>query len=192
MSIVTWSLFWLLGGYRCMSQDYERNVMNSKIDKAEIMMDQALYYKADSMFRNVLSSTKVLPGRLAYLFGKNSYHLGKYKQSINWLTKYIELKGVRGTYYEDARQVLKLAEDSFVGSRVDTLSERDDEVTPYNATIECDSDKVLCPVCKGSGVVVLKGNLGNVYKTCPYSGGEGYLSCDEYNKFIKGDLDVKN
>lgn len=127
---------------------------------------------------------------MAYYFGRNSYHLGKYKQSINWLNKYIQLKGTKGRYYEPAIQFLQFAEDEYL--KIQRKQAKQIEVDLENAEYDCGGlTKMLCPVCHGSGVVIHTGLFGEVYKTCPYSLGEGYLSCEDYNLFMRGDLEPK-
>ena len=52
-------------------------------------------------------------------------------------------------------------------------------------------EKILCPVCKGEGVVFKKGPFETLYQTCPYSEGKPYISCSDYNLFMKGELEPK-
>ena len=54
--------------------------------------------------------------------------------------------------------------------------------------IECPNDKKLCPICKGSSVMITKTNLGKIYRTCPFSDEKGFLTCDQYNNFLRGKL----
>ena len=90
---------------------------------------------------------------MAYLFGRNSYHLGKYKQSINWLNKYIQLKGTKGKYYEPAIQFLQYAEDEYL--RIQRSQSEQFKKDIASAEYDCGGlEKMLCPVCHGSGVVV--------------------------------------
>ena len=137
-----------------------------------------------------MQNMTTLPSNLAYYFGKNSYHLGKYKQSINWLNKYIQLKGARGRFYEDAVRILQLSEDEYL--KVER--EKSDEMRSSLSSGEYDCgglEKMICPVCKGEGVLIKQGPFENLYKTCPYSAGEPYLTCEEYNLFMKGELEPK-
>ena len=55
------------------------------------LMEGGKYEEADRIFKRVLRNMEVLPAEISYYFGKNSYFLNQYKQSINWLNKYIEL-----------------------------------------------------------------------------------------------------
>ena len=79
-------------------------------------------------------------------------------------------------YYEPAIQYLQYAEDEYLKIQRSQAEqfEKDLETAEY----DCGGlEKMLCPVCHGSGVVVQAGVFDEVYKTCPYSLGEGYLSC---------------
>src|SRR6185503_5385441 len=126
---------------------------------------------------------------LTYYFGKNSYHIGKYKQSVDWLTKYIQLKGTSGQFSTEAAEWLKKAEHALVDERK-SESENAAQVLSRDYVIDCGpSGKVMCPVCSGSTVVVKKNYLqGESYKTCPYCHQQGFLSCAEYNLLLRGQL----
>src|SRR5262245_26710719 len=76
--------------------------VNARLDSAVELMNLGEFEAADTKYRSVLANMKSIPSDLAYYFGKNSYHLEKYKQSVDWLTKYIQLKGTTGQFSEDA------------------------------------------------------------------------------------------
>ncbi|MEM6737964.1 MAG: hypothetical protein AAGC64_11795 [Bacteroidota bacterium] len=172
------------------SQIIRESELTRRMDKGAELMALGQYDSAQVLFQSVLQNMKKLPSEIAYYFGRNSYHLGKHKQSINWLNKYIQLKGTKGKYYEPAIQFLKFAEDEYL--RIQRKAAKQVEVDLENAIYDCGGlEKMLCPVCHGSGVVIHAGLFDEVYKTCPYSEGEGYLSCEEYNLFMRGDLEPK-
>lgn len=165
----------------------ERQI-TARLDSAVRLMDNGEYESADAKFRSVLASMKSIPSDLAFHFGKNSYHLKKYKQSIDWLTKYIQLKGTSGQYSEEASSWLKKAEEGLLQQR-QVASAKAVEVLSRDFTIDCGpSGKVLCPVCNGTTVVIKKDYLGEKYSACGYCGKSGYLSCEDYNKLIRGQL----
>lgn len=161
-----------------------------RMDAGEQKMKQGKYAEAQRDFIFIIENKKVLPSNLAYFFGRNSYHLKEYKQSINWLNKYIQLKGTKGIYYEEAVNFLDLAEEEYM-----KLHRQDTEemlAQMENEDYDCGGlDKMICPVCKGSGVIISSGPFDKIYKTCPYSLGESYLSCEEYNLFMRGELPPK-
>ncbi|WP_424961611.1 hypothetical protein [Ekhidna sp.] len=172
------------------SQIVRENELQKKIEDGANLMALGKYDSAQMLFQYVLQNMEKLPSEMAYFFGRNSFHLGKYKQSINWLNKYIQLKGTKGMYYEPAIQYLQYAEDEYL--RIQRSQAEQFEEDLESAEYDCGGlEKMLCPVCHGSGVVVQAGIFDEVYKTCPYSLGEGYLSCEEYNLFMRGDLEPK-
>jgi len=161
-----------------------------RMDKGAELMAIGQYDSAQVLFQSVLQNMPKLPSDMAYFFGRNSYHLGKYKQSINWLNKYIQLKGTKGRFYEPAIQYLQFAEDEYL--KIERKRAKQVSIDLESAEYDCGGlEKMLCPVCHGSGVVIEAGLFEESYKTCPYSLGEGYLSCEEFNLFMRGELDPK-
>lgn len=161
-----------------------------KMDLAVDLMEQGKYEEADETFLYVLKNMTALPSDLAYYFGRNSFHLAKYKQGINWLNKYIQLKGTQGRFYDDAVKYLQLSEEEYlkIARKRSEQLKADLSSEEYN----CGGlKKMICPVCKGEGVIVKRGAFDLIYKTCPYSAGEPYLTCEEYNQFMKGEMEPK-
>lgn len=159
-----------------------------KIDSAVTLSDEGHYDEADAKFRVILKSIRSVPSDLTFHFGKNSYFLGRYRQSIDWLNKYIQLKGTQGQYSEEAMDWLAKAETELLKQK-EVEAKRAAEVLSGDFYIDCGpSGKVMCPTCKGSAVIVRKNYFGEVYKTCPSCNKLGYLTCDDYNKLLKGKL----
>jgi hypothetical protein len=159
-----------------------------QLDSAIYLSDNERYVEADERFIYVMRNLRSIPSDLTYYFGKNSYHLKKYRQSIDWLNKYIQLKGTTGQYSTEAVEWLKKAEAKLVEEKA-TESLKAKEILARDFTIDCGpSGKVTCPICMGKTVLVKKNYLGESYKTCPYCNKHGYLTCDEYNKLVKGQL----
>lgn len=159
-----------------------------EMDSAVVLMDNGEYAAADKKFRYVLENVRSVPSDLTYLFGKNSFHLGLYKQSIDWLNKYIQLKGTNGQYSDDAIRWKKLAEDEFLKVKASD-TRKVVEVLSMDYDIDCGpTGKVVCPVCKGDHVVIKKGAFGDEYRTCPYCDEHGALTCEEYNQLLRGQL----
>ncbi|MBS1488350.1 MAG: hypothetical protein JST43_12250 [Bacteroidetes bacterium] len=167
--------------------DHARRV-TMKIDSAVRLSDEGHYQEADAQFRLILKSIRSVPTDLTYYFGKNSFFLGKYRQSIDWLNKYIQLKGTQGQYSEQAIEWLEKSEQELLKLKAQE-TKRAYEVLSGDYYIDCGATgKVVCPSCKGSGVIVKKNYFGDVYKSCPACEKRGYLTCDEYNKLLKGKL----
>ena len=64
------------------------------LKKSQQLIINENYLEADSILKEVINNVDSISSELTFLFGKNSFHLNKFKQSINWLNKYIELKGM--------------------------------------------------------------------------------------------------
>jgi hypothetical protein len=163
-----------------------------QMDSGVYYMDNGKYQLADEKFRLVMENLKSLPSELTYYFGKNSFYLLKFKQSIDWLNKYIQLKGTGGQHYADALAVLQRAEGEYVKEK-NTESKKAGELLSNNYEIDCGpSNKVSCPVCKGDHVIVKRGAFENSYQTCAYCDEHGMLTCVEYNQLLRGELKKKN
>lgn len=181
----------LLFPYILCAQIIRESELRYKMEQGASLMERGYYDSAQVLFKTVLQNMDKLPSDMAYYFGRNSYHLGKYKQSINWLNKYIQLKGSKGRYYELTIQYLQLSEEEYLKIQRERVSqvEKSFESSEY----DCDGlQKMLCPVCHGTGVIITTGLFEeSQYNTCPYSLGEGFLSCEEYNLFMRGELPPK-
>jgi hypothetical protein len=169
----------------------KRSDLLRQLDSGVYYMDNEQYLLADEKFRYVMDNMRSVPSDLTFYFGKNSYYLKKYKQSIDWINKYIQLKGTSGQHYEEAIDYMKRSEAEFVKVKA-TDSKKVGEVLSSNYDIDCGpSGKVSCPVCKGDHVITKRGVFGDEYKTCPYCNEHGLLSCEEYNKLLRGELHQK-
>lgn len=178
---------------RIQQMEQEKEVQHQRIaklqlDSAVYLMEQENYEGADVKFRYVLQNIRGVPSDLAYYFGKNSYYLKKYKQSIDWLNKYIQLKGTSGQFSEQAVALLRQAEQARLNEN-QMNTQQAAEILSQDYDIDCGpTGKVTCPVCAGSTVIVRKTYLGETYKTCQYCNKTGILSCEDYNKLVRGEL----
>lgn len=158
-----------------------------KMDAGVDLMKQGEFEKAEKEFLYVMRNLDAVPSDLVFYFGQNSYHLEKYKQSINWLNKYIQLKGTQGRFYEEATKYLQLAEDQYLKRSQEQAENVKKDFT--SGEYDCGGlSKMICPVCKGEGVIIKDGPFEKIYQTCPYSNGQPFLSCEEYNLFMRGEL----
>ena len=64
------------------------------------------------------------------------------------------------------------------------------ELYSYNY-IDCQNNRKVCPICKGTSVMIIETDVSKIYKTCPFSDNKGFLTCDEYNLFLRGKLKPK-
>ena len=175
--------------------DFQRMQDLQYLDLGIQHYENGQYEEADKLFRQVLEAVKVLPAEICYYFGANSYHLGKYKQSINWLNKYIELKGTSGRYFQECTQYLEKAENEYRQASASNRKSQDvydpGQEVDYTVMPKVDcgpSGLVVCPVCKGQTVIIKRSALGTVYRPCPWCDEHGNLTCDEYNLLLLGQL----
>ncbi|KYG84934.1 hypothetical protein AWW67_16970 [Roseivirga seohaensis] len=162
------------------------------IDTAVTYMNQEKYLEADKYFMVALDQITVLSADFCYYFGKNSFYLKYYSQSIDWLSKYLELKGSSGQYSEEAIALLDKSEKEFRANRSTGETVETNTKFFYLNTISCSGhESIICPVCKGDDIITTKDRLGdNLYKKCPYST-NGVLTCEEFNLLLQGKLKPK-
>src|SRR5688572_3156965 len=73
--------------YLRQEEQRKRAEVMRQLDSGVYYMDIGEYELADRKMRYVLENVKSVPSDLTFYFGKNSYHLNNYKQSIDWLNK---------------------------------------------------------------------------------------------------------
>lgn len=172
-------------------EQYRKSMLLRQYDSALLLMDEQRYADADLKFRQVLENIRSVPSDLTYHFGRNSFYLEKNKQAIDWLNKYIQLKGTNGQFYAQAVEIKKQAEARYLKEKTKE-SEKAAQVLSNDYDVDCGpSGKVTCPVCRGEHVIIKKGPFGNEYRTCGYCNDHGLLTCDEYNKLLRGELKPK-
>ncbi len=193
--ILASSLFWPGMGFTQEELTPVEEQLLTEIDSGVVYMNQGEFLKADSRFKELLSKTEIVPADLCFYFGKNSYHLKKYKQSIDWLGKYIELKGPSGQFFDQAVEYLDLAKTDWQASKATkgTTDQTKPSAAKQNQSLDCEKNPyVTCPVCEGSGVLIEQGRLGaSIYKTCPYSDQHGRMTCEDYKLYVTGQLTPK-
>jgi tetratricopeptide (TPR) repeat protein len=162
-----------------------------ELDSAKKLTDLGRYEEADELYRHVLTAVRSVPSDLAFYFGKNSYYLGQHRQAIDWLSKYIQLRGATGQFFDEANQIKKRAETAVLQTRKED-PKKSGALLSKNYDIDCGpSGMVTCPVCKGQTVVIRANHLGATYRACGYCNQTGTLSCADYNKLVRGELKPK-
>lgn len=178
-------------------EEYERSQKLKYLDLGISQYENGNYTEADESFRQVLETVKVLPAEICFYFGVNSFYLEKYKQSINWLNKYIALKGTSGQFFDESTRYLERAQEKYLlassGSEADIYEPGETVDYTVMPKIDCGpSGKVICPVCKGQTVIIKRSAMSLDYRTCPYCDNHGNLTCDEYNLLLLGELKPKS
>lgn len=174
--------------YRLLMEQRRRAELLRTLDSAVTLMEDGKYEAAEARMLYVLNNIRSVPSDLTFYFGKNSFYLKKYKQSVDWLSKYLQLKGTSGQFYNEALELLRKAE-SEVRNEQKKEVEKAKQILSTSYEIDCGpAGKVMCPICKGTTVLIKRGSFGNHYSTCPYCDKHGFLTCDEYNKLIRGEL----
>ena len=177
--------------YRMDQEQRQRAALMQTMDSAVVMMEKGEYAGAELRFIYVLNNIKSVPSDLTFYFGKNSHYLAKHKQSVDWLSKYIQLKGTNGQHYDEAVTMLKQSEAEVLKSRASDAAKAE-QVLSRSYDIDCGpSGKVICPVCDGSTVIIKKSAFGSEYKTCGFCDTHGQLTCDQYNKLLRGELEPR-
>jgi hypothetical protein len=177
--------------YKQESEQQRKSHLLMQMDSGVYLMENGLHQEAEKKFKLVLDNIKGVPSDLTFFFGKNSFYLGKFKQSIDWLNKYIQLKGTNGQFSKEAVSIKTQAEGEYLKEKSQEVKKAT-EILSVNYDIDCGpSGMVTCPVCKGDHVIVKKAPFGDEYKTCGYCNIHGLLTCEEYNKLIRGELQPK-
>lgn len=169
------------------------NISFSQKSELKVIEDLILeqkYFLADSILKEKILNNNSVSSELTFLFGKNSFFLEKYEQSINWLNKYLELKGESGIFSDESIKFLELSNSKNLIENSKNIENVYVELYSYNY-IDCQNNRKVCPICKGTSVMIIETDVSKIYKTCPFSDNKGFLTCDEYNLFLRGKLKPK-
>ena len=169
------------------------NISFSQKSEVKVIEDLILeqkYFLADSILKEKILNNNRVSSELTFLFGKNSFFLEKYEQSINWLNKYLELKGESGIFSDESIKFLELSNSKNLIENSKNIENVYVELYSYNY-INCQNNRKVCPICKGTSVMIIETDVSKIYKTCPFSDNKGFLTCDEYNLFLRGKLKPK-
>ena len=169
------------------------NISFSQKSEVKVIEDLILeqkYFLVDSILKEKILNNNRVSSELTFLFGKNSFFLEKYEQSINWLNKYLELKGESGIFSDESIKFLELSNSKNLIENSKNIENVYVELYSYNY-IDCQNNRKVCPICKGTSVMIIETDVSKIYKTCPFSDNKGFLTCDEYNLFLRGKLKPK-
>ena len=169
------------------------NISFSQKSEVKVIEDLILeqkYFLADSILKEKILNNNRVSSDLTFLFGKNSFFLEKYEQSINWLNKYLELIGESGIFSDESIKFLELSNSKNLIENSKNIENVYVELYSYNY-IDCQNNRKVCPICKGTSVMIIETDVSKIYKTCPFSDNKGFLTCDEYNQFLRGKLKPK-
>lgn len=134
--------------------------LERQIDSVAQLIDQQQYAAADAKIVNILKTVRSVPSDLTFYLGKTSFYLQKYKQSVDWLNKYIQLKGTSGQFSEEAINLKTKGEVELLKEK-QTEAKQAGELLSKDFDIDCGpTGKVACPVCNGSTVIIKKTYLG--------------------------------
>ena len=170
------------------AEQIRKSALLREMDSGVYYMDKGMHAQADAKFKYVLNNLRSVPSDLTFYFGKNSFQMGNYKQAIDWLNKYIQLKGTNGQFSQEAMEWQRKAETEYMRQKSQT-SQQVEQVLSTSYDIDCGpTGRVTCPVCKGDHVTIKKGPFGDQYSTCKYCNEHGILTCEEYNLLLRGQL----
>ncbi|MGB3181187.1 MAG: hypothetical protein WBB45_07335 [Cyclobacteriaceae bacterium] len=162
----------------------------TKMDKGVELTNQGKYLEADILLLEAMDELQELPADLCYHFGRNSYYLEKYSQSLSWLYKYLELKGSDGRYSAEASEYIERSEKD-LRARKSSLAKATVSSSSENINTQprpCkEGEQIKCPVCRGEGVVITRGVFDKTYRTCPF-GDDGAMDCETFILFREGRL----
>ena len=143
------------------------NISFSQKSEVKVIEDLILeqkYFLADSILKEKILNNNRVSSELTFLFGKNSFFLEKYEQSINWLNKYLELKGESGIFSDESIKFLELSNSKNLIENSKNIENVYVELYSYNY-IDCQNNRKVCPICKGTSVMINETEVSKIYKT---------------------------
>lgn len=161
-------------------------IMNSALAE----MRKGDYEKANAFFRQIIDSNLPIPPEMPYYFAETLYELHQYDNSANFLNKYLQINGLKGENYENAKKLeAKLVKPLH---EIKTCELCDRRGYRFKTCFTCEGSKHLeqdCSYCKAKGIVgcnkcmgsglITKRNVFNIveYHECDKCTGEGRLTC---------------
>lgn len=161
-------------------------LMNSALAE----MEKGDYEKANAYFRQIIENNLSIPPEMPYFFAETLFQLGQYDNSLNFLTKYLEINGFKGDNYEAAKDLEAKLKTSMAeiyncklcdnrGYRYLNCPTCEGERQIEQACMYCKTRGMVgCTKCRGSGLVTKK-NVFNIveYYECEKCSGDGKHTC---------------
>lgn len=172
------------------AQTSDQPLVSQYLEQAKNLMYEGKYQDANVVFRKMLALNTTLPEDMSYLFAETLFHLKQYRNSQNFLTKYLTLTGRTGSYYDAAlelqelldvavREVINCLFCNGVGFRLVACTTCNEEGSIKKTCPNCQGlGRTKCTKCYGEGVLVSLNRLGTrQYATCDNCDGKGIHTC---------------
>ncbi|BDD09678.1 hypothetical protein FUAX_21100 [Fulvitalea axinellae] len=182
----------LLAGQMGVAQKKEKidPEVSALFKTAQKQMVDGKFEEANVTFREILTKQKTLPKDLCYFFAETLYQIEQYQNSENFLNKYFDLTHGQGKFNSEARKLEKklkrrIRRNHFChycndkGYRLIACEMCDEEGFVIGNCQRCSgAGNIMCPTCKGEGVVISKASNGeNSYKDCDNCKQKGFIQC---------------
>ncbi len=156
----------------------------SSFEIGKQQVESGAYDAAIETFRHLLTPQKLLPDELAFYFGKSLYHEGNHKHvAIDFLKKYLILRGDTARYYDETMTMLKA-----MGEYKEKQTKDKSKDTRTSAQKQLDKCKenthTVCPICNGKNTLVSPTAFGSSFRECNYCDERGLMPCNNYSKYI--------
>jgi len=138
------------------------------------------YEDATNTFLSLLTPKKLMPDELAFYFGKSLYHKGNNKRvSIDFLKKYLSLRGDTAKHYDETIAMLKAMGEYKEDKAKDTRT------TAQKQLDKCrENSYTVCPICHGKNTLTSPTAFGSSFRECNYCDKRGLMPCENYSKYI--------
>lgn len=176
--------------HKMYAQSPSLGTTSAMMAKASEAMKNEDFTKANAIFREIIDSNQPIPPEMPYLFSKTLYALGQYHNSNNFVNKYLDLNGFKGSYYKQAKELQSLLAGPL--AEIASCEYGDARGYRYGTCQTCQGEgktEQACSLCKGRGIIgcsrcagdglVTKKNVFNIleYFECERCSGEGRLTC---------------
>lgn len=171
------------------------------IEQLEIVtksFEEKTYDKGVVSLEIILKMDTILPNDVAFFMGAYLDNYQKTEKAEEAFLRYLKVSNKEGTYYKESIDFLnKIWENKKIDSCnlcIDypalnsvlncTKCVKENVALQKLIEEECmDNGMSLCSLCKGEGIIIRIGSLGNlVYQTCHKCHGEGYIPCPHLKK----------